>query len=233
MGFLGTIVTAPVRLIDVSRGKGPQISKALVEAARLAATAVLLKLETNSNGLSEEEYEARVEKYGPNQAALTGEALPVEKSAPPAPESIENPLKMPSIFFLGSNVESGTGTALVVKTGSETYFGSLATSITGARQLTSFDKGVNSFTWLMISFMLVMGPMVFLFNGLSKHNWIEAFLFALAVAVGAWLTISPLAGALGLAPLPPLYWLLLLGMLAAYMLLTQVIKTWFVRHFGE
>ncbi len=52
------------------------------------------------------------------------------------------------------------------------------------------------------------------------------------VAVGAWLTISPLAGALGLVPLAPLYWLLL-GMLVAYVLLTQVIKTWFVRRFGE
>ena len=50
--------------------------------------------------------------------------------------------------------------------------------------LTSFDKGVNQFTWLMISFMVVMVPLVFLFNGLSKHNWLEAFLFALAVAVG-------------------------------------------------
>jgi Mg2+-importing ATPase len=54
----------------------------------------------------------------------------------------------------------------------------------GQRQLTSFDKGVNQFTWLMIRFIAVMVPAVFLINGLSKHNWLEAFLFAMAVAVG-------------------------------------------------
>jgi Mg2+-importing ATPase len=85
---------------------------------------------------------------------------------------------------LGSNIESGSATAVVVQTGHETYFGSLAASIVGARQLTSFDKGVNGFTWLMIGFMAVMAPTVFIVNGLSKGNWVEAFLFALAVAVG-------------------------------------------------
>jgi len=118
-----------------------------------------------------------------NQAALTGEALPVEKSAATA-AAISNPLELPNICFLGSNVESGAGTAVVVQTGSRTYFGCLASTLTGARQLTSFDLGINRFTWLMISFMLVMVPAVFLFNGLSKHNWLEAFMFALAVAVG-------------------------------------------------
>lgn len=119
-----------------------------------------------------------------NQAALTGEALPVEKSPSSVNLDGKNPLELPCLCFLGSNVESGTGTAVVVTTGDNTYFGSLAATITGQRQLTSFDKGVNQFTWLMISFMLVMVPLVFLFNGLSKHNWLEAFMFALAVAVG-------------------------------------------------
>jgi len=119
-----------------------------------------------------------------NQAALTGESLPVEKSAACPSADGQNPLEQPCLCFLGSNVESGAGTGVVVTTGRNTYFGTLASSITGARQLTSFDKGVNQFTWLMISFMLVMVPLVFLFNGLSKGNWVEAFLFALAVAVG-------------------------------------------------
>jgi Mg2+-importing ATPase len=119
-----------------------------------------------------------------NQAALTGESLPVEKTPVLTGANGGSPLELPCLCFQGSNVESGTGTALVVTTGSGTYFGSLAASITGQRQPTSFDKGVNQFTWLMISFMLVMVPLVFLFNGLSKHNWLEAFLFALAVAVG-------------------------------------------------
>jgi len=119
-----------------------------------------------------------------NQSALTGESLPVEKTVTVVGATVQNPLEMTNICFLGSNIESGTATAVVVQTGSGTYFGSLANSITGQRILTSFDKGVNQFTWLMISFMIVMVPMVFLFNGLSKHNWLEAFLFALAVAVG-------------------------------------------------
>jgi Mg2+-importing ATPase len=119
-----------------------------------------------------------------NQAALTGESMPVEKSPAQPDESLTNPLEMPNICFMGSNIESGTGTAVVIQTGSHTYFGSLASSITGQRVLTSFDKGINQFTVLMITFIAIMVPLVFLFNGLSKHNWLEAFLFALAVAVG-------------------------------------------------
>jgi Mg2+-importing ATPase len=119
-----------------------------------------------------------------NQAALTGEALPVEKKAAPAPADVQNPLDLPNLCFLGSNVESGSATAVVIHTGDRTYFGSLAASIVGRRQLTSFDKGINKFTWLMICFIAVMVPAVFLINGLSKHNWLEAFLFAMAVAVG-------------------------------------------------
>ena len=119
-----------------------------------------------------------------NQAALTGESLPVERKANAASADVQNPLELPNICFLGSNVESGSATAVVIHTGDKTYFGSLAASIVGQRQLTSFDKGVNKFTWLMIWFIAVMVPAVFLINGLSKHNWLEAFLFAMAVAVG-------------------------------------------------
>ena len=119
-----------------------------------------------------------------NQAALTGEALPVEKKADTAPAEIANPLDLPNLCFLGSNVESGAATAVVIHTGNRTYFGSLAASIIGQRQLTSFDKGINKFTWMMIGFIAVMVPAVFLINGLVKHNWLEAFMFAMAVAVG-------------------------------------------------
>jgi Mg2+-importing ATPase len=119
-----------------------------------------------------------------NQAALTGESLPVEKEANPASADVQNPLELQNICFLGSDVVSGTATAVVIHTGEQTYFGSLATSIVGQREQTSFDKGVNKFTWLMISFIAVMVPAVFLINGLSRHDWLEAFLFAMAVAVG-------------------------------------------------
>ena len=119
-----------------------------------------------------------------NQSALTGESLPVERKADVASPAVQNPLELPNVCFLGSNVESGCATAVVIYTGDKTYFGSLAASIVGQRQLTSFDKGINKFTWLMIYFIAVMVPAVFLINGLSKHNWLEAFLFAMAVAVG-------------------------------------------------
>jgi Mg2+-importing ATPase len=119
-----------------------------------------------------------------NQAPLTGEALPVKKSAEGLTTPTQDPLEMPNICFLGSNVEVGSATAVVVVTGSSTYLGSLATSLSGERELTGFDKGINKFAWLMIQFIMVMVPLVFLLNGLSKGNWLEAFLFAMAVAVG-------------------------------------------------
>ncbi|HTN49137.1 MAG TPA: magnesium-translocating P-type ATPase [Burkholderiaceae bacterium] len=118
-----------------------------------------------------------------SQATLTGESLPVEKFAAAAPGTAA-PLDLPNIAFMGSNVVSGTARAAVVSTGGETYFGSVAGALVRPRQLTSFDVGVNRFIWLMIRFMAVMVPLVFLINGVSKGNWVEAFLFAVAVAVG-------------------------------------------------
>ena len=120
-----------------------------------------------------------------NQAALTGESISVEKiAATVSAEDVENPLDLPNICFLGSNVESGSATAVVIHTGDRTYLGALAASIVGEREMTSFDLGVNKFTWLMTRFIGVMVPAVFIINGLSRHDWVEAFLFAVAVAVG-------------------------------------------------
>ena len=127
-----------------------------------------------------------------NQAALTGESLPVEKSPASPSDTVTNALECGNICFMGSNVESGSGTAVVLHTGSQTYFGSLASSLATAPAPTSFDKGINQFTMLMISFMAVMVPLVFLINGLSKHNWLEAFLFAMAVAVGLTPEMMPM-----------------------------------------
>jgi Mg2+-importing ATPase len=119
-----------------------------------------------------------------NQATLTGEALPIEKKPVLPSPDIANPLELPNLCFLGSNVESGSATAVVIHTGNRTYFGSLAAGIASQRTLTSFDLGVNKFTWLMIRFIAVMVPAVFLINGFFGHNWLDAFLFAMAVAVG-------------------------------------------------
>jgi Mg2+-importing ATPase len=118
------------------------------------------------------------------QASLTGESLPVEKTEAPVDAVGRSPLELTDACFLGTSVESGTATALVVATGLDTYLGAMSKALVGPPIETSFDKGVRRFTWLMIRFMSVMVPLVFLINGLTKGDWPEAFFFALAVAVG-------------------------------------------------
>lgn len=142
-----------------------------------------------------------------NQSLLTGESLPVEKHAIlPKEKERDNIFELQNMCFMGTNVESGVATALVLHTGRNTYFGTLAQSIVGQRSLTSFDKGIDQFTWLMIRFMLVMAPIVFLINGLGKGNWWEALLFAISVAVGltpemlpAIVTVNLSKGAIAMA----------------------------------
>jgi P-type Mg2+ transporter len=120
-----------------------------------------------------------------SQSMLTGESLPVEKTNQPTTNTDKvTVLELENICFMGTNVASGTATAIVVATGNQTYFGSLSRSITTQTVETSFDKGVKSVSYLLIRFMVVMVPLVFLINGLTKHNWLEALLFAITVAVG-------------------------------------------------
>ena len=120
-----------------------------------------------------------------SQAILTGEALPVEKTEKANKKADKmSPLDLDNVCFMGTNVVSGTAHAVVINTGSETYFGSLSKSLVGKRAETSFDKGVNSVSWLLIRFMLVMVPLVFLINGFTKHDWLQALLFGISIAVG-------------------------------------------------
>jgi P-type Mg2+ transporter len=118
------------------------------------------------------------------QSSLTGESLPVEKFDAKEEGGAKSALELKNTCFLGTSVESGAATGVIVETGFKTYLGSMAQSIVGQETATSFDKGVSRFTWLMIRFMLVMVPLVFLINGLTKGEWKDAFFFALAVAVG-------------------------------------------------
>jgi Mg2+-importing ATPase len=118
------------------------------------------------------------------QSSLTGEALPVEKFSARQDVRQHTPLEFGNVCFLGTSVESGSATAVVVATGAETYLGSLASVLALQPITTSFDRGMTRFTWVMIQLMLVMVPVVFLINGLTRHNWTEAFFFSLAVAVG-------------------------------------------------
>jgi Mg2+-importing ATPase len=124
-----------------------------------------------------------------SQGTLTGESYPVEKFHEPdtkasnSPPS-NSPIDLKNICFMGTSVESGAATAVVVVTGANTYLGTMAGSITEEAPPTSFDRGLSRFTWLMIQLMAVMVPLVFLINGFTKHDWKSAFFFAMAVAVG-------------------------------------------------
>lgn len=133
-----------------------------------------------------------------NQSALTGEAMPVEKFFSPEAEDLP-PLEARNLCFMGANVVSGYATAVVLRTGAKTFFGQLAEKIAGKRQPTAFDLGVNRFVGLMARCIFVMAPTVFLINGLTKHDWLEAMLFAVAVAVGLTPEMLPMIVTVNLA----------------------------------
>ena len=120
-----------------------------------------------------------------SQAAMTGESMPVEKFAFQRVADVTNSIELDNILFMGTNVVSGSATAVVVATGNNTYFGALAQRVTATtRTPTAFQAGINKVSWLLIRFMLVMTPIVLLINGFTKGDWLEASLFALSVAVG-------------------------------------------------
>lgn len=118
------------------------------------------------------------------QSALTGESMPVEKNAAPSDLADRGIIELPNACFQGSNVISGTARAVVVNTGSRTYFGSISEKLAGQRVLTSFDKGIADFTWLMIRFMVVLVSVVFVIDAIKEHNLLKALTFSLSVAVG-------------------------------------------------
>ncbi len=121
-----------------------------------------------------------------SQSALTGEAMPVEKFASvPANGSASGVLERDNLLFMGTNVISGTATALIVHTGARTFFGALAQRVSATdRGTTAFQAGINRVSWVLIRFMLVMAPLVLVINGVTKGDWWEAALFALSIAVG-------------------------------------------------
>lgn len=120
-----------------------------------------------------------------SQSSLTGESEPIEKF-----QELKRDIKDVNIFdldnicLLGTNIISGSAVAVVIATGDETYFGSMASSFTEDKKTTSFEKGVKSVSSLLIKFMFVMVPIVFVVNGVTKGDWLEALLFAISIAVG-------------------------------------------------
>lgn len=144
-----------------------------------------------------------------NQAILTGESLPVqkhdtlgnqvEKIAITYYQYSPDPLETPTVCFMGTTVVGGAATAVVVATGNQTYLGSLTQNIVGKRAVTSFEKGANGLSWLLLGFMAVLVPIVFLINGTTKGNWSEAFFFAISVAVGLTPEMLPMIVSANLA----------------------------------
>ncbi|MGO2082458.1 magnesium-translocating P-type ATPase [Vagococcus sp.] len=122
-----------------------------------------------------------------SQAAMTGESYPVEKRSEPNVRISEEKIgvtDLENIAFMGSNVVSGSALGIIIAVGNETLFGQIAKDVSEKKTLTSFDIGISKTSWLLIRFMMVMAPAVFLINGLTKGDWLEAFLFGLSVAVG-------------------------------------------------
>ena len=149
-----------------------------------------------------------------SQSALTGESEPVEKrggefaegsdvliqpTAQPITQPITQQTTQPStkltihkapltdlenLAFMGSNVISGSAKALVIAAGNETMLGMLAKNLEEKPPKTTFEKGINSVSWVLIRFMLMMVPAVLFINGFTKGDWLQALLFAISVAVG-------------------------------------------------
>ena len=118
-----------------------------------------------------------------SQASLTGESEPIEK-IPMVNETRDAITDYTNIAFMGSNVLSGSASAVVVTVGDHTLFGSMASEVAHEGVETSFSKGVNAVSWVLIRFMLVMVPLVFVANGITKGDWLSAFLFGISIAVG-------------------------------------------------
>ncbi|PEB01140.1 magnesium-translocating P-type ATPase [Bacillus cereus] len=128
-----------------------------------------------------------------NQSSLTGEALPVEKLnqyfhmyKKRKIRKIQNLIELENLCFMGTHIISGTAKVIVVGTGTDTYFGSIAKNQVKLNKKfdSEFDRGVSKVSWLLIKFMIIMTPIVMIIHGGINGNWYEAFLFAIAIAIG-------------------------------------------------
>ena len=118
-----------------------------------------------------------------SQSALTGESEPVEKLGNVI-YTQKALTEMENLAFMGSNVISGSAKAVVVAVGKDTFLGSISADLSEKPPKTAFEKGIQSVSWLLIRFMLVMVPIVLFINGFTKGDWLQALLFAISVAVG-------------------------------------------------
>ncbi|MCI8361708.1 MAG: magnesium-translocating P-type ATPase [Clostridia bacterium] len=122
-----------------------------------------------------------------SQSTLTGESEASRKVVNLENSKIETITDLNNICFMGTNVTSGYAKAVVIKTGDNTYFGKIAHTVTNGKPQTAFQKGIKSVSKLLIKFMLVMIPIIFILNA-NTHGTLVAFTFAVAIAIG----ITPL-----------------------------------------
>lgn len=134
-----------------------------------------------------------------SESALTGESEAIEKLNLTLKNKPKNILETNNIVFMGSNVISGSAIGIVVNIGNDTIFGTIAKQVSEGREATTFDKGLNSISWLLIRLMMVMLPVVLFINGFTKGDWMEAFLFAISVAVGLTPEMLPMVVSTNLA----------------------------------
>jgi len=134
-----------------------------------------------------------------SQSAISGESMAVEKAVDAGICSDSTAWELPNVCFLGSSVTSGTARGVVINTGTRTMFGAISQRLAERREETSFDRGIRSFTWLMIRFMMVMVCAVFLIVGITKGDWLEALLFSLSIAVGLTPEMLPMIVTVNLA----------------------------------
>ena len=120
------------------------------------------------------------------QSGLTGESDAVEKLAlnKATGQNIDSLLEAESLAFMGTNVISGSATAMILAVGDDTMMGAIEQTLNTYDEPTSFEREMNSISWLLIRLMLVMVPIVFFANGLTDGDWLEAGVFALSVGVG-------------------------------------------------
>ena len=120
------------------------------------------------------------------QSGLTGESDAVEKLAlnKATGKNVDSLLEAESLAFMGTNVISGSATAMVLAVGDDTMMGAIEQTLNTYDEPTSFEREMNSISWLLIRLMLVMVPIVFFANGLTDGDWLEAGVFALSVGVG-------------------------------------------------
>ena len=118
-----------------------------------------------------------------DQSQLTGESNPIEKFAGPDPEG-DTISELDNIGFLGSNIVSGSAKAVVLATGNKTYFGSMAKSLNTFQEKSKYEQNIDSISKLLIKFMAVMVPIIFIANFITKGNWLESLMFGITIAVG-------------------------------------------------